>query len=266
GSKIVFITCGLGGGTGSGSAAILADIAKDMGITAVACVTLPFRSEGMQRWKNAEYALKKLQHIADTVIVIPNDKLLDLVPDMPLNAAFQYADMLLGNTLKGMIDLVTKPGLVNRDLADLRSILNRAGVAVMGVGESNIMEEHERMIEAAELAMRSPLLNADVATADKVLINISGGRNMKLDGVNTVIEYVMSQVQPGADLFWGVQIDETLNSGTTRVMVITGGIKASKDIPLIVGARKATAYLEKRHTGIMEVDENVISRDLALSI
>ncbi|GAF82681.1 unnamed protein product, partial [marine sediment metagenome] len=258
GSSIVFMTSGLGGGTGSGSVPIIAETARSMRVVSVACVTLPFNSEGLQRWRNAEYALKKLQTIADTVIVIPNDKLLELAPNRSMNDAFQMADNLLGDALGGMIDLVTKPGLVNRDIADLRSILKDAGVAVMGVGESKNPDEEERMIEAAEFAMRSPLLDADVSTADRVLINIAGNKDMKLDGVNTAIEYVMDRVQPGADLFWGVQIDNSLDQGTTKLMVITGGVKSLGDLPLIEKIRRASTLREKGKSFITDVAEGSV--------
>ena len=259
GSSVVFMTSGLGGGTGSASVPVIAETARSMGIVSVACVTLPFNSEGLQRWRTAEQALKKLQSVADTIIVIPNDRLLELAPHRSMNDAFRMADNLLGNALGGIIDLVTRPGLVNRDIADLKSILRDAGVAVMGVGESKNPDEEERMMEAAEFAMKSPLLDADVSTADKVLINIIGNKDMKLDGVNTAIEYVMDRVQPGADLFWGVQISDSINLRTTKMMVITGGVKSSKYIPLAERARRASMYPKGEKAIITDVSEDSIS-------
>lgn len=242
GAKIVFITTGLGGGTGTGAAPILARAAKDSGAVCVSVVTLPFRSEGHHRWQNAVHGLKKLNEVADAIIVIPNNKLLELVPSLPLNSAFTSADKYLGDTLRGAIELIYEPGVVNRDLADLSSMFRNAGVAVMGVGESTLRDEQERVEEAVDLAMRSPLLDADISTANRVLVNISGGRSMKLDNVKDALSTITGQLAPHPDLFWGVQVDERLDAGKIRVMVIVCGVTQCGDI--VIGTTKALRQMD----------------------
>lgn len=231
GAKLTFLTTGLGGGTGSGASPIVAQASKQGGAVCVAIITLPFKSEGAYTQKNAETAIKKISDHADTTIVIPNEKLLEMVPNLPLNSAFGTIDRYLADTLKGIIDLAMKPGLVNRDLADLSSTFRNAGLAVMGVGESTLPEERDRIIEAIRLAMECPLLgSSDISTADRVLINIAGSQNMKLDDAKEGLAYVMERVAPGAGLFWGIQIDERLNSSKVRATVITCGVKRVGDI------------------------------------
>jgi cell division protein FtsZ len=180
-AQLTFVTCGLGGGTGTGSAHIVSEQAKSAGSLTVAIVTLPFASEGRGRWRNALGGLMKLKRQADTVIVIPNDKLLAIVPDLPLNTAFKVADEVLANATKGIAELVTKSGLVNLDMADLRTILKDAGCAVIGVGESSLNSKpDERAITAIENALNSPLLETDIAEANRALINVTGGADMTL--------------------------------------------------------------------------------------
>ncbi|MEM4641516.1 MAG: cell division protein FtsZ, partial [Candidatus Pacearchaeota archaeon] len=153
-ADIVFITCGLGGGTGTGAAPVIADIAKKMGILTIGVVTLPFTIEGQKRFENAMYGLEKLEASVDTLIVIPNDKLLELAPDLPLHTAFKIADEILTNAVKGITELVTKAGLVNLDLADVKAVMLDGGVAMIGVGESDSANRAE---EAIEKAIENPL-------------------------------------------------------------------------------------------------------------
>ncbi len=228
GSDLTFITCGLGGGTGSGAAPIVAEIAKDSGSVTVAIVTLPFTVEGKTRWQNAANALKKLRKNADTIIVIPNDKLLSLVPDLPLNAAFRVSDELLSGALKGTIEMVTKPGLVNLDFADLRTVLSNGGTAVIGIGESTSdMFSESRAIEAIEAALESPLLDADISTADRALVNIIGGPDMSLQEAEAAMEYLAGRISPDANIIWGCQIEENMRKNTVKVMVAITGIRTS---------------------------------------
>ncbi len=233
GSDLTFITCGLGGGTGSGAAPVIAEVAKDSGSVTVAIVTAPFHVEGKTRWQNAEEALAKLRKNTDTVIVIPNDKLLSIVPDLPLNAAFKVADELLANSLKGTTEMVTKPGLVNLDFADLRTVLSNGGTAVIGMGESTSETFSEnRAIEAIEEALQSPLLDTDVSTADRALVNVIGGPDMTLQEAEAAVEYLSGKISPDSNILWGAQIDENLSKNVVQVMLVVSGVRSSPDMDL----------------------------------
>ncbi len=226
GSDLTFVTCGLGGGTGSGAAPIVAEVAKDSGSVTVAVVTLPFNVEGKVRWQNAGQSLAKLKKCADTVIVVPNDKLLVIAPDLPLNAAFKVSDELLSDALKGITEVVTKPGLVNRDFADVRTILSNGGTAMIGVGKSAAETFAEnRTLEALESALQSPLLDVDISSSDRALINVIGGPDMTLHEAEAAVEYLSSKISPDANVIWGVQVEETLKNNTVRVMLVVSGAK-----------------------------------------
>jgi cell division protein FtsZ len=231
GSDLTFITCGLGGGTGSGAAPVIAEVAKDSGSVTVAVVTLPFTVEGKTRWQNAEEGLAKLRKNTDTVIVIPNDKLLSIVPDLPLNAAFKVSDELLSNSLKGTTEMVTKPGLVNLDFADLRTVLSNGGTAVIGMGESTSETFSEnRAIEAIEEALQSPLLDIDVTSADRALVNVIGGPDMTLQEAEAAVEYLSGKISPDSNILWGAQIDENLNKNVVKVMLVVSGVKSVSEL------------------------------------
>ena len=159
GADMVFVTCGLGGGTGTGSAPVIAEIAKKVGALTVGIVTLPFAMEGHRRYENAVMGLEKMEQVVDTLIVIPNEKLLELAPDLPLHTAFKVADEILTNAVKGLAELVTKAGLVNLDFADIRAVMEGGGVALIGVGES---DTENRAVEAVEKAINNPLLDEKV--------------------------------------------------------------------------------------------------------
>ncbi|MDD5331640.1 MAG: cell division protein FtsZ [Candidatus Nanoarchaeia archaeon] len=229
GSDLIFITCGLGGGTGTGSTPVVAEIAKKMGCLTVAIVTIPFEMEGSRRYENAMIGLEKLENIVDTLIVIPNDKLLELAPDLPLHTAFKVADEILTNAVKGIAELVTKAGLVNLDFADIRAVMGNGGVAMIGVGESDT--EH-RAIEAVEKAISNPLLDVDISGANGALINVSGGRDMTLEEARQVVEAVSSRLDDDARIIWGAQISEDLDH-TIRTMLIVTGVKS----PQIFGSK-----------------------------
>ena len=231
GSDLTFITCGLGGGTGSGAAPVIAEVAKDSGSVTVAIVTLPFTVEGKTRWQNAEEGLAKLRKNTDTVIVIPNDKLLSIVPDLPLNAAFRVSDELLSNALKGTTEMVTKPGLVNLDFADLRTVLSNGGTAVIGMGESTSETFSEnRAVEAIEEALQSPLLDIDVSSADRALVNVIGGPDMTLQEAESAVEYLSGKISPDSNILWGAQIDENLSKNVVKVMLVVSGVKAISEL------------------------------------
>lgn len=162
GADMVFVTCGLGGGTGTGSAPVISRIAQKAGALTIAVVTLPFSAEGVKRRENAEIGLEKLKEAADTVLVIPNDKLLEVAPSLPINKAFAVSDELLGRAVKGITELITKPGLISLDFADIKSVMQDSGMAMIGMGES---DSGDRAIESVNEALNSPLLDLDISTA-----------------------------------------------------------------------------------------------------
>lgn len=238
GSDMVFITCGLGGGTGTGSAPVIAEICKKMGALTVGVVTLPFAMEGNRRYDNAVVGLEKLENIVDTLIVIPNDKLLEIAPDLPLHTAFKVADEILTNAVKGIAELVTKAGLVNLDFADIRAVMGNGGVALIGVGES---DTENRAIEAVEKAINNPLLDVDISGANGALINVMGGQDMTLDEAKTVVEAVSEKLDEEAKIIWGAQISEDL-ANVIRTLLIITGVKSSQ----IFGPNRTLADKRKK--------------------
>jgi len=223
-SDMIFITCGLGGGTGTGSAPIIAEIARKLGALTVGIVTLPFAMEGHTRYENAVIGLEKMEQIVDTLIVIPNDKLLELAPDLPLHTAFKVADEILTNAVKGIAELVTSAGLVNLDFADIRAVMKGGGVALIGVGES---DSENRAVEAVEKAISNPLLDADITGANGALINVSGGEDMTLDEARKVVETISERLSEDAKIIWGAQIYKDLKN-TIRTMLIVTGVRSSQ--------------------------------------
>lgn len=224
GADMVFITCGLGGGTGTGSVPIIAEIAKKTGALTVGIVTLPFAMEGNRRYENAVYGLEKLEQVVDTLIVIPNDKLLELAPDLPLHTAFKVADEILTNAVKGIAEMVTKAGLVNLDFADIKAVMGNGGVALIGVGES---DTENRAVEAVEKAISNPLLDVDITGANGALINVAGGPDMTLNEARRVVESVSEKLSEDARIIWGAQIYDDL-AKTIRAMLIVTGVKSTQ--------------------------------------
>lgn len=228
-SNMVFVTCGMGGGTGTGSAPLIAEQAKKNGALTVAVVTLPFTSEGRIRMENALAGLEKLRKHCDTVIVIRNDKLLTLAPDLPLNTAFKICDEVLAGSVKGITELVTKVGLVNVDFADLKTILSDGGYAVIGIGEASLDAKNEdRARIAVETALNSPLLDADVVSSDKALINVSGGEDMTLKEAEMIVGEIAKRINPNAHIIWGARIEEKNQKSSIRVLVVIAGAKVPK--------------------------------------
>ena len=219
GADIVFITCGLGGGTGTGSGPVLARIAREMGALSIAIVTKPFEAEGVVRMQNAEYGLDRLIDVVDTVIVIPNDKLLEIVPRLALNAAFKVADEILMRSIKGIIEIITKVGLVNLDFADLKTIMKGGGVAMIGLGEA---EGENKAINAVVEALNSPLLEVDISEATGALVNVTGGEDMTISEAERVVEEIYSRVDPNARIIWGTTVDPQLKRNIRAMLVITG--------------------------------------------
>jgi cell division protein FtsZ len=227
GSDLVFVTCGLGGGTGTGAAPVVAEAAKDAGAITLAIVTLPFKVEGALRAQNAKRGFEQLKKVADTVIIIPNDKLMEMVPNLPINSAFRFADEMLANALKGLTEMIVKPGLMNLDFADLRVVLSNGGTAVIGIGESTSETfTGERSIEAMEEALHCPLLDVNVSEADRAIVNVIGGPDMTLAEAQSAVEHLSHRIHPHSNIIWGCQIDESLGKNSVRVMIVVSGIKS----------------------------------------
>jgi cell division protein FtsZ len=224
-SDLVFITLGLGGGTGTGSAPIVAQLAREANggqpLTIAVC-TLPFRAEGAIRMENAIAGLERLTQSVDTVITIPNDKLVELVPRLPIQTAFKVADSVLARAIRGITEIITKPGLVNLDFNDLRTILKGGGVALIGIGES---ESDNRAEDAVMEAIHSPLLAVDIAGATGAMINVTGGPDMTVSEASKAAEVVSKALSPTARIIWGAAVDPTMQS-TIRVMLVVTGVKS----------------------------------------
>ncbi|GEM_PF-363446 len=218
-TDLVFVTCGLGGGTGTGSAPVVAEMAKRVGALTISIVTLPFAEEGVSRWKNAQSGLEKLRHYSDTVIVIENDRLLEVVPDLPLDLAFKTADEILVNAVKGITELITEKGLVNLDFADVRTIMQNGGTAMIGLGES---DGAENAPSAVEMAMQNRLLDLDISGAKNALINITGGAQMPLKDAKMVMKIVAEKLDPSAKIIWGARIDQSLGNAMRVMLMVTG--------------------------------------------
>ncbi len=220
GADLVFIAAGMGGGTGTGAAPILAEVAKEVGALTVGIVTKPFGFEGRKRLRQAEEGIARLAEHVDTLIVIPNDRLRDAIAGAPLNEAFRAADDVLRMGVKGISDIITRPGLVNVDFADVRSVMSEAGTALLGIG---VGSGRSRASEAAQAAMTSPLLeSARIDGAKGVVINISGGKDMTLEDMTTASEAIYEVVDPDANIIVGAVVDEALE-GEIHVTVIATG-------------------------------------------
>jgi cell division protein FtsZ len=238
GADMVFVTAGLGGGTGTGSAPVISKLAKKIGALTIAVATMPFSAEGLRRRENAEKGLEKLQNAADTVIVIPNDKLLEVAPNLPINKAFMVADELLGRAVKGITELITKPGLVSLDFADIRSIMMGSGMAMIGMGES---DSGDRAIESVHEALNSPLLDLDISNAKGALINISGSSDLTLHEAEKVVQIVADELDPDANIIWGTQIQEDLEN-VIRTTIVVAGVKS----PHIFGMPGEKEFVEEK--------------------
>jgi cell division protein FtsZ len=223
GADLVFIAAGMGGGTGTGAAPILAEVAKEVGALTVGIVTKPFGFEGRKRLRQAEEGIARLAESVDTLIVIPNDRLRDAIAGAPLQEAFRAADDVLRMGVKGISDIITKPGLVNVDFADVRSVMADAGTALLGIG---VGSGRSRASEAAQAAMSSPLLeSARIDGAKGCVINISGGKDMTLEDMTTASEVIYDVVDPDANIIVGAVVDERLE-GEIHVTVIATGFES----------------------------------------
>jgi len=223
GADMVFVTAGEGGGTGTGGAPIIAELARELGALTVGVVTRPFDFEGRKRAEQAQQGITELRDKVDTLIIIPNDRLLQVVgKQTPVMEAFRIADDVLRQGVQGITDLITIPGLVNLDFADVRTVMSDAGSALMGIGEA---EGENRAAEAARAAVSSPLLEASVEGATGILLNITGGSDVGLFEVNEAAEVVTGAADQNANVIFGAVIDENL-AGKIRVTVIATGFDA----------------------------------------
>jgi cell division protein FtsZ len=225
GADLVFITAGMGGGTGTGAASVVADVAKKMGALVVAVVTLPFTMEGKSRMDNAKFGLENLKAAADTLIVVPNDKLLEVVPDVSIVTAFKVSDEILVNAVKGIAELITKPGLVNLDFADVRAVMGSGGYSMIGLGES---DTENRALESVEKALNNPLLDVDIQGAKGALVNVVGGAEMTIKECQQVVESISSKLSEDAKVIWGAQIDKELGDKVRAMIVVTGVLGGDK--------------------------------------
>jgi cell division protein FtsZ len=228
GTDLVFITAGMGGGTGTGAAPIVAEVAKEMGCLTVGIVTRPFTFEGRRRAKQAEEGINALQSRVDTLIVIPNNQLLSVIPaETPLQEAFRVADDILRQGVQGISDIIIIPGLVNVDFADVRAVMADAGSALMGIG---VGSGKSRAKEAATAAISSPLLESSIQGAKGVVFNVTGGTDLTLHEVNVAAEIIYEVVDADANIIFGAVIDDRLQ-GEMRITVIATGFNGEKEKP-----------------------------------
>ena len=221
GADMVFITCGEGGGTGTGAAPIVADIAmNEVGALTVAVVTKPFTFEGRKRKKSAEEGIKTLSDCVDTMIVIPNDKLLDIAEKKTtMLEAFAIADGVLSQGTQGITDLITVPGIINLDFADVKTIMKQAGTAMMGIGTSS---GDTRAVDAAQQAISSPLLESSIDGATRVLLSIAGSKDLGIQEISDAADVVATAVDPEANIIFGTVVDESLGDQVRITVIATG--------------------------------------------
>lgn len=248
---IAFVTGGMGGGTGTGSAPVVAELAKRQKALVISIVTLPFSAEGRVRMENALYGLEKLKRNSDTTIVIPNDKLLQLVPRLPLDQAFKVADEILMEALRGLTEIITKPGLVNLDYADIKTIMAGGGVAMIGIGESDSSGSN-KVEQAVQEAITSPLIEADISEAKGALVRVVGDDQMTVAEAEAAVRLVQQRISPNARIIWGASIDPSLK-GTIKVLVVLTGVKS----PYILDQKSGSNQLAKATgiKGLESIDE-----------
>jgi cell division protein FtsZ len=257
GADMVFVTAGEGGGTGTGGAPVVARIAKSIGALTIGVVTKPFSFEGRRRQTQAETGVSKLKEEVDTLIVVPNDRLLEISDrGISMIEAFATADQVLLAGVQGITDLITTPGLINLDFADVKSVMQGAGSALMGIGSAR---GADRAIKAAELAVESPLLEASIEGAHGVLLSIQGGSNLGIFEINDAAQLVKEAAHPEANIIFGTVIDDTLGD-EVRVTVIAAGFdggEPEKKVEPITASRPASAPV------LPPLPADTVARDLA---
>ncbi len=239
GSHMVFITCGLGGGTGSGASPVIAQAARESGALTVAVVTKPFMFEGMQRKKIAEQAFEELKKNVDTIITIPNDKILNIIDrNTPVTEAFSLIDDVLRQGVQGISDLITVPGLINVDFADVSAIMRNAGSALMGIGSAT---GEDRAVNAAKMAINSPLLDVSIQGAKGVLFNITGGKDLSMSEINDAASIITESIDIDAKVIFGAVVSDTMKDGEIKVTVIATGF----DQPAEFEVKRMKAFREE---------------------
>lgn len=224
GSDMVFITCGMGGGTGTGAAPIVAEAAKESGALTVAVITRPFSFEGLQRSKIAEVGIEELKERVDTMIIIPNDRLLTIIDrKTSLINAFEIVDDVLRQAVQGISDLITLPGIVNLDFADVKAVMKDAGSALIGIGRAT---GDDRAQEAARAAINSPLLEVSINGAKGVLFNVSGGSDLSMSEVNEAAQIITESVDRDAKVIFGAVQDDRLKKGEIKITVVATGFSS----------------------------------------
>lgn len=225
GVDMIFIAAGKGGGTGSGASAVVAELAQEMGVLVLGVVTKPFSFEGDKRRRNADWGIAQLEPFVDTLITIPNDKLLQTIErDTPLVEAFKFADDVLRQGVQGITDLITEAGLINLDFADIKTIVSRAGSALMGIGHAS---GENRAVNAAQQAIESPLLEVSIDGARGVLFSVAGGKDLSMHEINEAAEVITSAVAPDANIIFGASIRDDLPEGEVAVTVVATGFDPS---------------------------------------
>lgn len=220
GADLVFITAGMGGGTGTGAAPIVAEIARDLGTLTIAVVTKPFNFEGKQRMKNAEAGISELKQHVDTLVVIPNDRLLQVVnKGTTMLEAFRIADDVLRQGIQGISDLIAVPAMINLDFADVKTVMESGGMAHMGIG---VGTGENKLVEAAKNAIASPLLETNIDGARAVLINVTGGADISIVDINEAANLIMEAADPDANIIFGAGIDETMGDDVRITVIATG--------------------------------------------
>lgn len=263
GADMVFVTAGMGGGTGTGAAPIVASCAKEMGILTIGVVTKPFTFEGKKRLTQAERGIESLKGKVDTLVVIPNDKLLQVIDrKTSIVEAFKMADDVLRQGVQGISDLIAVPGLVNLDFADVKTIMLNTGIAHMGVGRAS---GESRAEDAAKQAIQNPMLESSIEGAKGIIINITGGPNLGLHEVNTAAELVQRSVDPEANIIFGAVIDESLDEDIVITVIATGFETKPKigTVPVneIPSSNNAKPW-EKKTTQVSTQPEPINNNDL----
>lgn len=223
GADMVFVTAGMGGGTGTGAAPVVAECAREMGALTIGVVTKPFSFEGRRRMVQAEQGIKRLQEKVDALITIPNDRLLQVIDKRtPMVEAFKIADDVLRQGIQGISDLIKMPALINLDFADVRSIMANRGTALMGIGYAGGADQPGAAVAAAEAAVKSPLLEASIDGARGVLINVIGGPGLTLFDVNEAASIIHNAADPEANIIFGAMIDDTMGDDVRVIVIATG--------------------------------------------
>lgn len=261
---MVFVTCGLGGGTGSGSAPVVAEVAKDMGVLVVGVVTKPFAFEGQRRNNQALEAYDVLKSKVDTLITIPNDRILTIIDKKtPLLDAFRIVDEVLTNGLQGISDLITQPGLINVDFADIKSVMSNAGSALMGIGYGR---GESRATDAARAAIESPLLELSIMGARGLVFNITGGHDLSMFEVDEAARVITGACDQDANIIFGATVDPSFEEGEIKITVVATGFDESQllyaQMVLLLHVHQLLVHLVVASSGLLQQLQQLLKRNL----